>query len=231
MRIHCFQHVPFETLGNIEDWIALRGHTLSVTRFFAGDALPNPEGLDCLIVMGGPMGAGDDAIYPWLTNEKKFIRQAIDRGMDVLGICLGAQLIAYVLGAKVYPNTQKEIGWFPIRLTREGLASPLLAGFPEALNVFHWHGDTFDLPVGAKHLASSAACKHQAFSYGRHVLALQFHLDVRAGDIADWVKNGAHELQPGPFVQTADQMLAKHHPFDQVAAFMQKILGALEKSG
>ena len=122
MRIHYFQHVPFEGLGSIEDWIRSEGYDLFSTRFYRNDPLPELDRIDWLIVMGGPMGANDDHIYPWLAAEKKFIGEAIKKGVRILGICLGAQLIASVLGARVYPNAHKEIGWFHVRLTPDGLA-------------------------------------------------------------------------------------------------------------
>jgi GMP synthase (glutamine-hydrolysing) len=226
MKIHCFQHVAFEGLGNIESWIADKGHQLTVTRFFANDPLPRPEDVDGLLIMGGPMGANDEAIHPWMTGEKQFIRLAIGKGIKVLGICLGAQLIASALGAKVFRNEHKEIGWFPVRLTPEGMASPFFSGFPREFMVFQWHGDTFDLPPGAKHLAENKACKHQAFSYQNHVLALQFHLDVRESDIMDWLKAVGKEPKPRAYVQTAGQMMSGK---DQWGIIEKELHGILDR--
>jgi GMP synthase-like glutamine amidotransferase len=227
MKIHCFQHVEFEGLGNIETWISEKGHQLSVTRFFAGDPLPNPEDMDGLLVMGGPMGANDEAIHPWMAGEKRFIKGAIDKGIHVLGICLGAQLIASSLGAKVFRNEHKEIGWFPIHLTPDGLASPLFSDFPPEFLVFHWHGDTFDLPEGARHLAQSQGCRHQAFSYKDHVLALQFHLDVRENDISVWVENGGKGLKPGAYVQTVDEILSRKEQLVVIEKKLHEVLDRL----
>ena len=230
MNVHCFQHVPFEGLGNIEEWIALSKHHLRVTRIFAGEGLPEADDVDFLIVMGGPMSVNDEARHPWLAGEKAFIASAIRRGIKVLGICLGAQLIASALGAKVYPNACKEIGWFPIRLTPEGRSSSLFEAFPDEFTVFHWHGDTFDLPAGAIHLASSAGCRHQAFSYQNHVLALQFHLDVRRDDIAAWIKNGAGELtQDGPYIHTPETLIRPGNPFERISSDMKSLLTTFEK--
>jgi GMP synthase-like glutamine amidotransferase len=226
MRIHCFQHVEFEGLGNIENWLSARSHQLTVTRFFADDPLPRPEDMDGLLVMGGPMGANDEAMHPWMAKEKQFIRLAMEKGIRVLGICLGAQLIASAMGARVFRNDHREIGWFPIRLTPDGLSSPLFADFPEEFSVFHWHGDTFDLPAGARHLAWSEACKHQAFSYKDHVLALQFHLDVRESDIADWVKNSGKELKARTYVQSREQILSGK---DQWVAIEKKLHLVLDR--
>lgn len=224
MKIHYFQHVPFEGLGNMEDWFQANGHDLSATRFYRDDALPELENIDGIIVMGGPMGVDDERVYPWLAAEKKFIAHAVARGVKVLGICLGAQLIASVLGAKVYANANKEIGWFPLHLTPDGLACPWLAGFPQELMVFHWHGDTFDLPEGAKHLAQSSACRHQAFSYRNHVLALQFHLDVKSDNIAEWIENGQSEMIVAPYIQTVQQMLARRNQLIEIKKYMWRIL-------
>lgn len=224
MKIHSLQHVPFEGLGNLEDWIQEKRHDLSSTFFYRDATLPELENIDGLIVMGGPMGVNDESDYPWLAAEKKFIARAISRNVKVLGICLGAQLIASVLGAGVYPNCHKEIGWFPLKLTPDGLVSPFFAGFPPELMVFHWHGDTFDLPAGAKHLAKSAVCRHQAFSYQGHVLALQFHLDVRSGNIAEWIENGAGEIITAPYIQTPQQMLARRDQLPVIQSYMWRIM-------
>ena len=159
MRIHYLQHVRFEGLGCIETWAQSEKHSLTGTHFFQNDPLPELGNLDWLIVMGGPMGVADEQKYPWLTTEKRFIEKAIRDGKTVLGICLGAQLIADVLGARVYSIQHKEIGWFPIELTDEGQRSSLLGFIPDQFDVFHWHGDTFDLPDGATHLARSEACQ------------------------------------------------------------------------
>jgi GMP synthase-like glutamine amidotransferase len=228
MRIHYFQHVPFEGLGNIEDWIKSRGHSLSLTRFYNNEAPPKLNDIDWLIVMGGPMGAYEENLYPWLTAEKRFIHNAIEKGIKVLGICLGAQLIASTLGAKVYPNAHKEIGWFPINLTEGGCTSALFRGLPAEILVFHWHGDTFDLPVGAKHLAETITCKNQSFSYKNHVLALQFHLDLKRENVEQLIKNCGRELTAAPYVQTAEKMLGQNNQFAIIEKYMRQILDNLE---
>lgn len=225
MRIHYFQHVPFEGLGNIEEWIKAKGHSLSTTHFYKDNVLlPRLDNIDWLIIMGGPMGAYEENIYPWLAAEKRFISQAISRRIKVLGVCLGAQLIASALGAEVYLNAHKEIGWFPINLTEESRSSILFRGLPAEILVFHWHGDTFDLPSGAKHLAESIACKNQAFSYKNHVLALQFHLDVRKDNIEKWVQSGAEELIEAPYIQTAGEMLSSDKRFAVIEKYMGQVL-------
>jgi GMP synthase-like glutamine amidotransferase len=208
LAIHVFMHVPFEGLGCIEQWISKNNHTVSYTQFYEDYKLPGIDDIDWLIVMGGPMGVYDEAIYSWLAEEKAFIKQAIDKGKTILGICLGSQLIAEVLGAKVYPNKQKEIGWFDVSLSETAKTHPLLAGFEESFPVFHWHGDTFDLLVGSSHLISSDVCKNQAFLYNEKVLGLQFHFEVTPETLRGMVENGTGELIESETIQSADKILS-----------------------
>lgn len=188
LRIHYFQHLPHEDLGSIEGWAQAHGHQTSCTRFFANDPIPPLADIDWLIVMGGSMGVYEHERYPWLRTEWTYIREAIDAGKTVFGICLGAQLIAHALGARVYPGPEKEIGWLPVEKTDAGRSSALLADMPEPFTVLHWHGDTFDLPAGAIWLARSAATANQAFSYGEHVLALQFHLEATEQGVEEFLR-------------------------------------------
>lgn len=178
MNVHYLQHVAFEGLGSIEAWVRRGGHTLGATHFYRGDPLPAVDAMDLLVVMGGPMNIYEEADYPWLADEKRFIERAIAAGRRVLGICLGAQLVADVLGARVYANAEKEIGWFQVEKTESAAASRLFAAFPAQLDVFHWHGDTFDIPAGAVRVARSAGCANQAFVYDKRVVGLQFHLET-----------------------------------------------------
>jgi GMP synthase-like glutamine amidotransferase len=189
MKLHWLQHVPFEGLGIIEEWADARGAEISCTCLFENELLPAMDAFDGLVVMGGPMNIHDHDTHPWLVAEKKFIRQAIDAGKPVLGICLGAQLIADVLGAKVYPGLQKEIGWFPIQRTADAAK-----WLPETLPVFHWHGDTFDLPGGAVCLASSAGCKNQGFIINDCVVGLQFHMEMTEASVEALIENCSDEL-------------------------------------
>lgn len=210
MRIHTFQHVPFEGLGMIAAWAAERGHTVQKTIFYESNhRMPALEDYDALIVMGGSMGVYDEAEYPWLVAEKWHIRTAIDAGKPVLGICLGAQLIAAALGAKVAPHTHKEIGWFPVAITDEAAGHPILSGLNSAMTVFHWHGDRFEIPEGALHLMCSEACDNQAFLYRNNVLGLQFHLEMDAPAIAAIITACGDELQPIRWVQSAEVIQEK----------------------
>ena len=200
MRVQVFQHVPFEGLGSIEPWLTARGAEIRWTRLHAGALPPDMEEVDFLIVLGGPMGIYDEADHPWLVAEKAALKKALDRDTPVLGICLGAQLIADALGAKVTRNEHEEIGWFPV----EGAEGGEL--FPKSFTAFHWHGDTFGIPEGAKLLASSTACRNQAFAYGDKVVGLQFHLETTAESAGLLVENcGVNE---STWVQSADAILS-----------------------
>jgi len=208
MRIHCLQHVPFEGPSGFADWAGTRGHELLVTHLSDGTAPPGPDGFDWLVVMGGPMGVHDEAQHPWLLAEKALLREAIAAGKTIIGVCLGAQLLAEALGARVYRNAEKEIGWLPIELTEEGRASSLLGFLPERIEVFHWHGDTFELPPGALHLARSQACANQAYLWDGRVLGLQFHVETTPASLHELVEHGADDIVAGPYVQSAGRMLA-----------------------
>ena len=223
MNIHWLQHVPFEGLGAIGRWAGSKGHTLSCTRLFAGDPFPEQGEFGMLVVMGGPMGIYDEQEYPWLVVEKAFIRATIEAGKPVLGICLGAQLLADVLGARVSANKEKEIGWFSV--TRADSVPDGLKGvLPEKQTVFHWHGDTFGLPDGAVPLYASAGCTNQAFLYKDRVLALQFHLETTSESARPLIVNCRHELVPGPWIQTEQEIIEGLEKFAGINLTMDGIL-------
>ncbi len=186
MHVHWLQHADHEDLGCIAPWLARHRMQVHSSRLQHGDALPATSDFETLILMGGPMNVDDHTAHPWLAAEKTLIRNAIDQGRRVLGLCLGAQLIAASLGAPVQPNPEPEVGWFEVRLHAGGSAAPLLAGWPQVFEAFHWHADTFAIPSGAENLMSSAACAHQGFALGPRVLGLQFHLEVTAADARRW---------------------------------------------
>ena len=208
MRVHYLQHVPFEGLGAIEQWLIARSCDITSTRLFEPSQLPSPEDFDLLIIMGGPMSVNDEAEYPWLTDEKSLVRRAIASGKAVLGVCLGAQLIASAMGASVRKNRCKEIGWFPIEEVTLTSSDDSAFRLPPSANVFHWHGETFDLPHGAIHLARSRACEHQAFQVGCSVLGLQFHLEATPESVASMIRHAGNELEPSEFVQSAIEILS-----------------------
>jgi len=205
MNVHVLQHVPFEGLGSIAPWLEARGARITTTSFYADPSLPTLSELDLVIALGGPMSVNDEATLPWLRPEKQFIRAAMQRGVAVLGVCLGAQLIASALGARVDRNSVKEIGWFPIEVTNAG---PQAVPHPTAGPVFHWHGETFELPAGAIHLARSAPCAHQAFQLGANVVALQFYLETTSESARALVHHCENDPVPGPYVQSKEQLLA-----------------------
>jgi GMP synthase-like glutamine amidotransferase len=230
LRIRVFQHVPFEDIGSMDPWARGRGHRVERTRFHAGDAPPPADAYDWLIVMGGPMGARDEDRLPWMAGEKRAIEAALSAGKAVLGICLGAQLIADVLGAEVRRNRHPEIGWFPVTLSPDALRGPLADAFPPSFTAFHWHGDTFAIPAGAVPLGSSAACDNQGFLIGDRVLALQFHPEVTSAGMEDLLRACGHELRPGPFVQDAAAIRAGIGAAPGLNAMMDRACGLLERA-
>lgn len=223
MRIHYLQHVPYEGLGSIEKWVQKKQHQLSSTKFFRESVLPDLSDFDFLIVMGGPMNIYDTKKYPWLTEEKEFILKTV-QSKTVLGICLGAQLIADVLGAKITANAYKEIGWFPITKSPQLQASPLSKAFPEQLEAFHWHGDTFSLPKNSIPVAGSEACANQGFFYDDRVLGLQFHLETTPQSAKELIDHCADEIIDAPFIQSPEIMLADEKKFKNINRVMEDVL-------
>ncbi len=226
MRAHVFQHVEFEGPGSIGPWLTARGYDVTRTRLFEAADLPDFGEIDLLVIMGGPMSVNDEEQYPWLVAEKHLIRQCIAAGRAVLGVCLGAQLIASAMGSRVYPNQCREIGWFAVRDM-----APAVGGhfrFPAASLVFHWHGETFDLPAGAVLLAASEQCRNQAFQLGESVIGLQFHLETTPESAAALVTNCRDELVIGQCIQTAERILSAppEHYLD-INVLMHEVLAYL----
>lgn len=205
MKIHILQHAEIETPGNIADWAAKKAHLLTYTRFYEAHRLPTAAQYDLLVVLGAPINVYQEAAYPWLIAEKECIRTAILSGKKVMGICFGSQLIADVLGARVYPNKYKEVGWFPV--LRDPTANhPLMKNMPDGFPAFHWHGDTFDIPEGAQRTYSSSATPNQGFVYGDRVFAFQFHWEVNEENMAHNIPVIAADKDKGEYVQALDQM-------------------------
>ncbi|MGK7344278.1 MAG: type 1 glutamine amidotransferase [Candidatus Nitrospinota bacterium M3_3B_026] len=227
MRALVLQHVPFEDAADIGAWLAAMRARIKTVRLYEGAPLPGPDQFDLLVVMGGPMSVNDEKIYPWLADEKRLIEKSLRAGKKILGVCLGAQLLASALGARVYKNREKEIGWFPVELAPQAAGSALFAGVPERFMAFHWHGETFDIPSGAAWLARSAACERQAFEYGGAALGLQFHLESTRGSVEKLVKNLSSDITPGKYVQDARTMLEARENFESAAKTLDVILSNL----
>jgi len=203
-----FQHDPFEDLGFFSEVLEKQRTVYRVLRLFHGEMPAEDwERIGALIILGGPMSVNDEEEYPFLRWEKRIIRAAIDEAVPVVGICLGAQLIAATLGTLVYHGRVKEIGWSPISITPHGQVDSLLGYLPENATVFQWHGDGFELPAGAIRLASSVNYKNQAFRVGKNIYALQFHLEVTPRMIARWIDERSKDLALAPYI-LPDKILA-----------------------
>lgn len=208
MHITILQHLPHEGPGSIADWATERGHTQRIHHLYQNEALPKPADFDLLVVLGGDMSVHDQTEHPWLAPERELIQASLDAGKPVVGICLGAQQIALTLGAAVYPNDQREVGFWPIRKTADVL--PL----PDEINVLHWHGDTFDLPPDTTLFAASAGCRNQMFLAADGLaLGLQCHIETTAGMVEDFCREDAAYLIPpagqGRWMQDAARMRAE----------------------
>ncbi|MBM2822709.1 MAG: glutamine amidotransferase, partial [Thermoleophilia bacterium] len=187
MKALILQHIACEPPGVFEDVLRDRGAELHRVELDEGDPLPDWRGFDAIVAMGGPMSANDDAVLPWLTGEKRLIGEAAQAGVPLWGVCLGVQLLAASLGARVYPGPAPEVGILPVALTLDGLTDPVFAGLPRDLLTLQWHGDTFDMPHGAVRLAGSPAYPNQAFRFDR-AYGVQFHLEVSAEMAREWAE-------------------------------------------
>jgi GMP synthase-like glutamine amidotransferase len=222
-RLHCIQHVPFETPARVAVWAAARGIDVAITRVFEEEPLPGADDLEALVLMGGPMSVHDEGKCPWLISEKRLVEDMLNAGKPVLGVCLGAQIIAAVLGARVRRNRFQEIGWYRVEATGAGREHPHFA-IPAEFVPFHWHGETFDLPREAVQLARSAACEQQAFAWRERVLALQFHLEVTADGVDALITHCADDIGTGPYVQAPNEMLAAADRFAAAHTVLEGLL-------
>lgn len=230
MRVHSLEHVWFEDLAHIADWAKGKKFPVTKTRLFQGEALPSINDFDLLVVMGGPMNIYEEREYPWLIQEKKFIEKAISAGKSVLGICLGAQLISDVLGGRVYQNREKEIGWFPVKLTKEAQKSPYFKVLPGEFSAFHWHGDTFHLAPGCKRMAESEGCANQAFEFDGRVIGLQYHLESTEESIRRLVDQCRSDFTQGPHVQNPEDILLMLKKVGEIKRLLDAFLDRIENS-
>jgi len=202
MDILIIQHVAFEKPGhfiNIFNSYNPNIHYLNIYE----DSPDRGQNYDVLLIMGGPMNIYEENVYPWLKEEKKIISEAITEGKIVIGVCLGAQLIADSLGAKIYKNKSPEIGWFPVKKTNDRILNFL----PDFATVFHWHGETFNIPEKCIAFYSSDVTENQAFIYDRRVLGLQFHLEMQKEDINALIENCRDEIKDSVYVMQEQEML------------------------
>jgi GMP synthase-like glutamine amidotransferase len=224
MKIHWLQHVAFEGLGRIAGWAVENDCPVTGSRMFAGDDLPPVASFDMLVIMGGPMSVNDEVGHPWITGEKRYVDQAIKAGKMVLGICLGAQIIASTNGARVFRNDYPEIGWFPVEKTKAAKGEVVGDVLADEKEVFHWHGETFDLPHCAVHLARSRACENQAFVLGDRIIGLQYHLETTPQSADALVQHCRHELVRAPYVQTESQIKSRPDRFKTLNREMDALL-------
>lgn len=206
MRWHCLQHVGFEGPAHLATWVHTRGHSFSLSEVWTGAPFPHLDEFDGLVVLGGPMNVYEEDRYPWLAWEKEFIGAAVADGKVVVGICLGAQLLAVVLGGAVTENRHVEIGWFPVELTPAAQQATLFRRFPRRFLAFHWHGDRFSIPPRALDVARTEACDAQAFLYEDRVVGLQFHLEATEESIAALIEHCGYEITCARYIQDPPSM-------------------------
>jgi GMP synthase-like glutamine amidotransferase len=226
MRWLLLQHVPFEGPGYLTAWVESRGFVLHRAELWKEAVFPQKDAYDGLFILGGPMNVYEVHQYPWLASEQHFIARAISERKPILGICLGAQLLAAVLGGEVSEMSSPEIGWFPVDLMSTGRDSVLFQDFPDRFTALHWHGDRLSIPLRAIHVARSQACEEQAFVYENHVVGLQFHLELGPTNVAAMIAHCGDDVSCGQYIQSAH---ALENCVEYVPAAQQLLFGLLDK--
>ncbi len=229
LNIHIFQHVKSDIPRNIIDWLEMRGHNYGVTKFPLDPTLPAFEEIDWLIVLGGPMSVHDESTIPWLKHEKNFIRKMIGADKPVLGFCLGGQMIAEVLGARIYKAKLPEIGWHQVYIKRGFGNNKIFKYFPDSFTAFHWHSESFTLPEGARVVASSPACENQIIIYNTNVVAMQCHLELNANIIEKFIGKSSAMLIKDEYIQTAEDIRSNMNYATLTYDLLFEVLSKMEK--
>jgi GMP synthase-like glutamine amidotransferase len=224
-RITCFQHIDCEGPGTLADILRSKGAVVEILKPFKGQEIPEDLG-DGLVILGGPTAVYEEDQHPWMTLELAAIRQCMNRQKPVLGICLGAQMLAHLAGGRVYKGSVREVGWHPVTLTAEADSDPLLSGVPVNFEAFHWHNDTFDLPYGAVRLAGSGRYPNQVFKLGAKIYGFQCHLEVNRKMLENWMLVYAKELTPqGGAVPPANILDCLDLNVSRLGAIAEKVFG------
>jgi GMP synthase-like glutamine amidotransferase len=230
VKIHVIKNAPHEGEGYIATWAEQRGHQVVTTPLYDDVPVPSADSFDWLVMMGGPMGVHESDTHPWLAREMKLVEEALAQRTIILGVCLGAQLIAHVLGARVYRNDYIERGWHTISRIPEAGNAHSFQGLPQSFTAFTWHTDAFELPRGAALCASSEACKNHAFEYDGRVVGLQFHLEVDPSSIADVIDRSGYMSANGPYIQTRDDIFRHIDNANALHPLMDTLLDNIEKN-
>ncbi len=232
MHIHCLQHVSFENPGTILEWISNNNHTISYTYFFEKNpVLPTLDSFDALLILGGYMNVNEEEKFPWLKVEKTYIKEVIKKNKKIFGICLGSQLLANVLGAKVVQGQQKEIGFFPITFSSEAKNNSIFNHFQNETTVFHWHSETFEIPEKAVRIASSNACENQGFMIENRIMAFQFHIEMDDKVIESLIENEPEEIaEKGNYIQNANEIKSNFDNLNQNKNDFFKLLDTFFKN-
>jgi GMP synthase-like glutamine amidotransferase len=228
MRIHCLLPTPHESAGHIATWAGQRGHSLTRSVVSHHEPLPDISEIDWLVVTHGPASTQDPNFQTWLDHEKRLVAKAVDRGLPVLGLGLGADMLSDVLGGQERPQLGVKFGWHPVTLSPQGRRCEFFADFPETFQAFHWHDDTLSIPPQACRMAGSESCFNEAFVHGDCVVGLQFHLEYTPAHVGGLAQPTGWALPSGPLAQTANEILADPSRFAAAQGLMERLLGVME---